>query len=217
MSDLKFVDVDKQCYNEAHVKVLTLLECYLRKMLVKTFSLISDMGYIAQNMARLLRAAFEICMQRNYANLAKIALNWCKIVDRRLQPRDHPMKQFCADSWYGKLTSGNDKCVKHGYLKDDTAYRLKQFDISLDDISERNLQEAKRYLSIDHQEQLYKLAGHIPYFNIDVKCQPITRSILKIQLHLVAEFEWSDRWNGRGEPFWVMIDNELEVLHSEFF
>lgn len=43
-------------------------------------------------MARLIRAMFEIALQRNYANLAKIALNWCKIIDKRLRPNDHPMK-----------------------------------------------------------------------------------------------------------------------------
>ena len=30
-------------------------------------------------------------------------------------------------------------------------------------------------------------------------------------------FEWNDRWNGKSEPFWIMIDNEFEILHSEFF
>jgi hypothetical protein len=67
---------------------------------------------------------FEICMHRNYANLAKIALNWCKIVDRRLKPGDHAMKQFCMDSWFGKLTNASDKVTKFGYLKDEIAYRL---------------------------------------------------------------------------------------------
>lgn len=43
------------------------------------------------------------------------------------------------DSWYGKLTGGSDKTIKHGYLKDDTAYRLQQLNISLDDIYDRNL------------------------------------------------------------------------------
>jgi hypothetical protein len=60
----------------------------------------------------------------NYANLAKVALNWCKIVDRRLKPGDHPMKQFCMDSWFGKLTNASDKVTKFGYLKDEIAYRL---------------------------------------------------------------------------------------------
>ena len=34
---------------------------------------------------------------------------------------------------------------------------------------------------------------------------------------MIPEFEWNDRWNGKSEPFWIMIDNEFEILHSEFF
>jgi len=41
------MDVDKACFNEAHTKVLILLECYLRKITIKSFSLISDMAYVA--------------------------------------------------------------------------------------------------------------------------------------------------------------------------
>lgn len=67
---------------------------------------------------------FEICMHRNYANLTKISLNWCKIVDKRLKPGDHAMKQFCMDSHFGKLTNASDKVTKFGYLKDEIAYRL---------------------------------------------------------------------------------------------
>jgi len=91
---------------------------------------------------------FEIALQRNYANLAKIALNWCKIIDKRLVPYDHPMKQFCMDSWYGKLTSqSNEKTTKYGYLKEEIVYRLKQFEITLDHINDKELNEAKRYIN----------------------------------------------------------------------
>ena len=70
--DVQFVEIDRACFNEAHTKVLVLLECYLRKIPVKTFSLISDMAYVAQNVARLIRAMFEIALQKNFANLAKM-------------------------------------------------------------------------------------------------------------------------------------------------
>ena len=40
---------------------------------------------------------------------------------------------------------------------------------------------------------------------------------MKIQVTLTADFEWNDRWNGKSEPFWIMVDNETEILHSEFF
>lgn len=84
--------VDKTCFNEAYTKVLVLFEMYLRGINLKTFSLISDMAYIVQNSARLLRAMFEIAMNKNYAMLAKTALRYCQILDKRLRPDDHPLK-----------------------------------------------------------------------------------------------------------------------------
>lgn len=77
MNDVRYVQVDKTCFNESYTKVLLLFEMYLRRINLKTFSLISDMAYIVQNSARLLRAMFEIAMNKNFSNLAKIALRWC--------------------------------------------------------------------------------------------------------------------------------------------
>lgn len=36
-------------------------------------------------------------------------------------------------------------------------------------------------------------------------------------MQLTPDFDWNDRWNGKSEPFWIMIDNEAEILHAEFF
>lgn len=47
MNDAQFVEIDKSCFNEANQKVLIILECYLRQKDLKTFSLISDMAYVA--------------------------------------------------------------------------------------------------------------------------------------------------------------------------
>ena len=77
MNDIRYVQVDKTCFNESYTKVLVLFEVYLRQINLRTFSLIADLAYIVQNSARLLRAMFEIAMNKNYANLAKIALRWC--------------------------------------------------------------------------------------------------------------------------------------------
>ena len=38
------------------------MEAYLKNRQIKTFSLISDMAYVVQNSARLLRAMFEIAL-----------------------------------------------------------------------------------------------------------------------------------------------------------
>jgi len=216
--ECRIVEVDKASYNEAHTKVLCLIEAYLKNRMVKTFSLISDMAYVIQNSARLLRAMFEISLQKNFANLAKSTLAWCQIIDKRILPGAHPMRQFTLDSSMGKLTNQNKAITKYGYIPLDTVYRLEvPHKISMDDIYEHKLEEAGKYISPAHQDDLYKFASYLPYMDLQIECQPITRTILKVQLTLNAEFVWNDRWNGKQEPFWIMIDNDSEILHQEFF
>jgi len=46
MNDIRYVTVDKTCFNESYTKVLVLFEVYLRQINLKTFSLIADLAYI---------------------------------------------------------------------------------------------------------------------------------------------------------------------------
>jgi len=67
VTDIRYFEIDKASFNSPENKVLVLFECYLRHINLRTFSLISDLAYIVQNAARLLRAMFEIAMNRNFA------------------------------------------------------------------------------------------------------------------------------------------------------
>jgi len=105
VAESRIVEVDKATFNEAHTKVLVLFEAYLKNRIVKTFSLISDMAYVVNNSARLLRAMFEIALKKNYAGLLKSTLHWCQILDKRLVPGNHILRQFTKDCSVGKLTN----------------------------------------------------------------------------------------------------------------
>jgi replicative superfamily II helicase len=124
VADSRIVEVDKATFNEAHTKVLVLFEAYLKQRVVKTFSLISDMAYVVNNAARLLRAMFEIALKKNYAGLLKSTLKWCQILDKRLIPGQHILRHFTKDASVGKLTNQNAKTTNYGYLKDDIVYRV---------------------------------------------------------------------------------------------
>ena len=117
----------------------------------------------------------------------------------------------------GKLTNPNQNITKYGYIQDTTVYRLDQFNVSMNDLYERKLDEAANYISPVHQEEMYKYLSYLPYIDVQVDYQPITRTILKVVLSLNADFHWNDRWNGNNEPFWIIVDNEEEILHQEFF
>lgn len=47
----------------------------------------------------------------------------------------------------GKLTNPNNSVTKYGYIKDDVVYRLDQFNITMDNLYERKLDEAYNYIS----------------------------------------------------------------------
>ena len=79
------------------------------------------------------------------------------------------------------------------------------------------LEEVSRGLGHVNVDELKKYLSYVPRLEIEVNILPITRAILKVQLNIIPNFTWNDRWNGKSEPFWIIVDNDSEILHSEFF
>lgn len=113
-----------------------------------------------------MRAMFEIAMNRNYAELAKMALEWCKLLDKRMRPGENPMRQFGKECSLDKLTNANANVPRFGYLSDDTLYRIDQFQIGLDDLYNNNFDELKRYCSGGQLDEMKKFLGYLP--NLEV-------------------------------------------------
>jgi hypothetical protein len=111
---------------------------------------------------------FEIAMNKNYANLAKIALRWCHIIEKRLCPNDHLMKQFCIDSHVGKLTNPNQQVTKYGYMSEDIAYRLRTADVSLERLYNKEFEEVNRYLGPNGVDELKKFLSYIPRLEVEI-------------------------------------------------
>lgn len=76
------------------------------------------------------------------------------------------MRQFTMDCSVGKLNNANQNVTKYGYMKDETVYRLDQFNINMDKLYDHQLEEAKNFISPSHQDELYKFLGHVPYLDI---------------------------------------------------
>ena len=132
-----------------------------------------------------------------------------------MRPGDHPLKQMTMDSSVGKLTNQNKKITKFGYLSDEIVYRINH--MSMDQLYAGETEEVQRYLGPHGMDELRKYLSYVPRLDLSIQVMPITRAILKIQLTITPEFDWNDRWNGKNEPFWIIVDNETEILHSEFF
>jgi pre-mRNA-splicing helicase BRR2 len=61
-----------------------LLQAYISQLKLEGFALVSDMVFVTQSAARLMRAIYEIVLHRGWAQLADKALALCKMIDRRM-------------------------------------------------------------------------------------------------------------------------------------
>uniref|UniRef100_A0A8C5ESZ6 Activating signal cointegrator 1 complex subunit 3 n=1 Tax=Gouania willdenowi TaxID=441366 RepID=A0A8C5ESZ6_GOUWI len=75
-------------------KVNILLQTYIGRGEVDSFSLISDLSYVAQNAARIMRALFEIALRKRWPAMTYRLLTLCKVIDKRLWGFAHPLRQF---------------------------------------------------------------------------------------------------------------------------
>lgn len=49
--------------------------------------------------------------------------------------------------------------------------------------------------------------------------QPITRSLLRIDLTIILDFQWDEKAHGTSESFWVIVedvDGEIILFHDTF-
>ena len=69
-------------------------------------------------------------------------------------------------------------------------------------------------------QEIKRLVNSFPAVSLSTIIQPITRTVLKVQLTVTPTFQWDDRIHGNGcEPWWLWVedpDNDV-IYHSEYF
>ena len=66
---------------------------------------------------------------------------------------------------------------------------------------------------------IHKFVHQFPRLELSAHVQPITRSVLKVDLTITPDFQWDEKVHGFVQGFWIMVeDNDGEmILHHEFF
>ncbi|GFY86340.1 U5 small nuclear ribonucleoprotein helicase [Actinidia rufa] len=191
----------KESLEEPSAKINVLLQAYISQLKLEGLSLTSDMVFITQSAGRLMRALFEIVLKRGWAQLAEKALNLCKMVSKRMWNVQTPLRQF------------------HG-IPNEILMKLEKKDIAWDryyDLSSQELGELIRFPKMGRT--LHKFIHQFPKLNLAAHVQPITRTVLRVELTITPDFQWEDKVHGFVEPFWVIVeDNDGEyILHHEYF
>lgn len=185
-----------------HGKVNILMQTYLSRGSVNTFSLISDQAYIIQNAVRICRALFKIMLGKNNAIMAGRLLEMSKMFETHQWNYLTPLHQF--------------SCLPSEILN-----KIDQLDLKVDRLNDMDVKEIADLLHNQKAAALVKkCCEEFPALEMESNLQPITRTVLRIRLKITPQFRWNDKVHGKTSvPFWIWIEDPDDnmIYHHEYF
>lgn len=192
----------KESIDEPSAKVNVLLQTFISRLKLDGFALVADMTYIQQSACRLMRALFEVALKRGWGNLAEKLLTLCKMVERRTWCSQSPLRQFGSipEVIVRKLEKNSDILWERYY-----------------DLKPQDLGEMVKIPKMG--KTLHKYVHMFPKLEVSALVQPISRSLLKVDLTITPDFQFDVSVHEYAQLFWVMVEdvNGDKLLHHEAF
>uniref|UniRef100_A0A7N8YMN6 Activating signal cointegrator 1 complex subunit 3 n=1 Tax=Mastacembelus armatus TaxID=205130 RepID=A0A7N8YMN6_9TELE len=193
--------LNETVFNLLNININVLLQAYISQLKLEGFALMADMVYVTQSAGRLMRAIFEIVLNRGWAQLTDKTMNLCKMIDKRMWQSMSPLRQF------KKLPEEVIKKIEKKNFPFERLY----------DLNHNEIGELIRMPKMG--KTIHKYVHQFPKLDLAVHLQPITRSTLKVELTITPDFQWDDKIHGSSEAFWILVedvDSEV-ILHHEYF
>ena len=186
---------------EPHAKVNILLQAYISRLRLEGLALMADLVYVTQSAGRILRAIFEISLKKGWAAVTRTALELCKMAEKRMWPTMTPLRQFSS-------------CPKDVIQK---AERIEVPWASYFDLDPPRMSELLGMPKAG--KAVCSLVQKFPRLDVQAQVQPMTRSMLRVGLSIVPNFEWDEAFHGTTENFWIIVedcDGEQILFHDQF-
>ncbi|XP_062952899.1 activating signal cointegrator 1 complex subunit 3 isoform X4 [Cynocephalus volans] len=156
-------------------KINILLQTYISRGEMDSFSLISDSAYVAQNAARIVRALFEIALRKRWPAMTYRLLNLSKVIDKRLWGWASPLRQFSV-------------------LPPHILTRLEEKNLTVDKLKDMRKDEIGHILHhVNIGLKVKQCVHQIPSVIMEASIQPITRTVLRVTLSIYPDFTWNDQ------------------------
>ena len=192
----------KESPNEPSAKINILLQAYISRLKLDGFALVSDMAFIQQSAARIMRAIFEISLRRGWSGLAKLTLAFANMVAYRIWRSQSPLRQF----------KNVPEIVARKLERKSDIEWARYADLTPSDLGE--------LVGVPKMGRtLHKLVHQFPKLELSAHIQPITRSILRVELNLVPDFEYDIKVHGYVQLFHIIVEDVdgENILHHEMF
>ncbi|MCJ1338817.1 DEIH-box ATPase [Bachmanniomyces sp. S44760] len=191
----------KESIEEPHAKINVLLQAYISRLKLEGLALMADLVYVTQSAGRILRAIFEICLKKGWASVAKTALDLCKMAEKRMWPTMTPLRQF-------------PMCPR------DIVQKAERIDVPWSSYFDLDPPRMGELLGMPKAGRtVCGLVQKFPRLDVQAQVQPMTRSMLRVELTITPSFEWDDVLHGAAENFWIIVedcDGEEILFHDQF-
>lgn len=200
-----------QPVHDAADKAYVLLQAYISRHNIRSFTLISDTNYIASNAGRVARAMFEMCLKRGTVGAAVKLLRIAKSTDRKVWWFQTPLRQF-----EGELKHQVYAALESKQIGGNKGYDTFEYTLSLLDMQSGEVGQLCHWQQ--GGEKVQKLVGMLPYVEISCAVQPVTSSVLRFHIELHPVWTWQSRWHGGAEAFWLLVEDSENnrIYHHEY-
>lgn len=191
----------KESIEEPHAKINVLLQAYISRLKLEGLALMADLVYVTQSAGRILRAIFEITLKKGWSSVAKTALELCKMAEKRMWPTMTPLRQFPG-------------CPR------DIVQKAERIDVPWANYFDLDPPRMGELLGLPKAgKTVCSLVSKFPRVEVQAQVQPMTRSMLRVELTITPTFEWDDEIHGTAETFWIIAedcDGEDILFHDQF-
>ena len=191
----------KESIEEPQAKINVLLQAFISRLKLEGLALMADLVYVTQSAGRILRAIFEICLKKGWSSVSKTALDLCKMAERRMWPTMTPLRQFPL-------------CPREVIIK------AEKIDVPWSAYFDLDPPRLGELLGMPKQgKTVHDLIQKFPRLEVQAQVQPVTRTMLRIELTITPNFEWDDSIHSLAENFWILVedcDGEDVLFHDQF-
>lgn len=202
-------DVGRTLITEPCDKAFVLLQTFISRAKIKSFTLVSDMNYIISSAARIARALFEMSLKEQKATSTRKLLRIAKSIEKQIWWFQTPLRHF--DGELGAQVF--DSVEAHG----GKAYDSFESALSLLEMQPNEVSQFCRAHKAGSKIQGF--VSFLPRLNVSCRVHPVTRSVLRFEVKIQAAFKWAKRYHGGSQSFWLFVEDPdaNRIYHREYF
>ena len=209
---------------EASTRTRILFQAYLARAPLRCFTLIMDSAYIAQNITRIFRGLFDLAVGRGVCSLVTPFLNFAKMAEQQMFYWETPLAQFSRSTINSNNnnrssnSNNNNRGLSARVLE--MVERHQDPPLTVDRILDMEPRELGALLGVpDAGRDVLRTAQMLPLLDVSATVQPITRTVLRVELMVTPRFRWEMRVHGGADLWWLFVeDGENErIYHKERF